>query len=185
MLLFLRHEMVIFSALNNFCLRQDATKFRQALDLLSKATLETQNHPTKQSINFLASLLLPFPASVVTATTYYYAQGSSSKLHNGKILSSLYHDRTILEWCTVKNKCIYIFEKPLHECPARLQRTRLRLQQYQLKVYYKKGSELHIADTLSRGYIASENDNSLEELEVHIVLPMSTERLEQLPYQDQ
>ena len=76
---------------------------------------------------------------------------------------------------------IYIFKKPLHECPARLQRMRLRLQQYQLKVCYKKGCELYIADTLSRAYLVSKNDDSLEEkLEVHIILPMSTERLEQL-----
>ena len=45
---------------------------------------------------------------------------------------------------------IYIFKKPLHECPARLQRMRLRLQQYQLNVCYQKGS-----DALSRAYLLS------------------------------
>ena len=76
--------------------------------------------------------------------------------------------------------------KPLHECPARLQRMLLRLQQYKLNVSYKRGKELHIAVTLSRAYLPLEADDSLEEeLEVLIVLLMSKERLEQLRFETQ
>lgn len=39
---------------------------------------------------------------------------------------------------------IYIFKKPLHECPARLQRMLLRLQQYKFDVCYKRGKDVHI-----------------------------------------
>jgi hypothetical protein len=81
---------------------------------------------------------------------------------------------------------IYIFSKPLHECPARLLRMLLKLQQCKLIVHYKRGKDLYIADTLSRAYLPLRDDDSLEEeLEVQIILPMSTERLEQLRYETQ
>ena len=81
---------------------------------------------------------------------------------------------------------IYIFSKPLHKCPARLLHMLLKLQQYKLNVHYKRGKDLYIADTLSRAYLPLRDDDSLEEeLEVQVILPMSTERLEQLRYETQ
>lgn len=41
-----------------------------------------------------------------------------------------------------------IFKKPLYECPARLQRMRMRLLQYDAKIVYKPGKELYLADYL-------------------------------------
>lgn len=46
-----------------------------------------------------------------------------------------------------------IMRKPIESSPRRLQRMLLFLQKYPLKVEYKKGSELYIADTLSRAYL--------------------------------
>lgn len=43
-----------------------------------------------------------------------------------------------------------IFKKPLLTAPKRLQRMLLRLQRYLLRVEYKQGKDLHIADFLSR-----------------------------------
>ena len=43
-----------------------------------------------------------------------------------------------------------IYKKPLHKSPARLQRMLMRLQRYHFSLQYKKGTSLHIADTLSR-----------------------------------
>ena len=43
-----------------------------------------------------------------------------------------------------------IYKKPLHKSPARLQRMLMRLQRYQFSLQYKKGTSLHIGDTLSR-----------------------------------
>ena len=43
-----------------------------------------------------------------------------------------------------------IFVKPLTAAPKRLQGMLLRLQKFNLKVRYKKGTEMFIADTLSR-----------------------------------
>ena len=45
-----------------------------------------------------------------------------------------------------------IFKKEIRMAPKRLQRMRLRLQKYSLEVKYKKGSEMYVADTLSRAY---------------------------------
>ena len=47
-----------------------------------------------------------------------------------------------------------IFAKPLVSAPSRLRRMLMRLQMYDLHVSYKKGPELHLADTRSRHYLA-------------------------------
>ena len=74
-----------------------------------------------------------------------------------------------------------IFRKSLNESPMRLQSMLLRLQRYDLEVYYKPGSELYIADAFNRAYLDIQPEDQLEEeLEVHVVLPMSEERLHQL-----
>jgi hypothetical protein len=46
-----------------------------------------------------------------------------------------------------------IFKKPVVDCPKRLQRMLLYLQKFTLEVSYRRGSELYIADTLSRAYL--------------------------------
>ena len=43
-----------------------------------------------------------------------------------------------------------IFKKPISRAPRRLQQMMLKLLDYQFKVTYKEGKELHVADTLSR-----------------------------------
>ena len=42
-----------------------------------------------------------------------------------------------------------IFKKSLEATPARLQKMRLQLQRYMLKVTYKRGNQMYVADTLS------------------------------------
>ena len=46
-----------------------------------------------------------------------------------------------------------IFKRPLVTARNRLQRMLLRLQRYSLEVTYVRGSEMYIADTLSRAYM--------------------------------
>ena len=54
-----------------------------------------------------------------------------------------------------------IFAKPILTSPKRLQRMRLRLQKYTIKVQYKPGSQMHISDMLSRATLPISNrDNS-------------------------
>ena len=53
-----------------------------------------------------------------------------------------------------------ICKKPLGSAPSRLQRMLLRLQRYNITVVYKRGSEMVLADTLSRAYLTSESVGS-------------------------
>lgn len=42
-----------------------------------------------------------------------------------------------------------LFTKPLLQCSIRIQKTMLKLQQYQFTVVYKPGKDIPIADALS------------------------------------
>ena len=56
-----------------------------------------------------------------------------------------------------------ILKKPVLAAPKRLQRMMMQLQKYNLRVVYKRGSEMCIADTLSRAYLSTPNQVSEEE----------------------
>ena len=58
-----------------------------------------------------------------------------------------------------------IFKKPLHECPVRLQRMRMRLLQYDATIVYKPRKQLYLADALSRVCI-----NDREKLKMHVAM---------------
>lgn len=49
-----------------------------------------------------------------------------------------------------------IAKKPFHDVPKRLQSMFLQFQKYDLNITYKKGSQLFIADTLSRAHLEKE-----------------------------
>ena len=46
----------------------------------------------------------------------------------------------------------FIFQKPFSQAPPRLQKMLLQLQEYDINLVYKRGKEMYLADTLSRGY---------------------------------
>nr|XP_034828815.1 uncharacterized protein K02A2.6-like [Maniola hyperantus] len=81
---------------------------------------------------------------------------------------------------------ITLFKKPLAEVPTRLQRLMLRLQSYDLKVEYKPGTKMYIADSLSRAALPECSEDELDEdVMVHVNmlvknLPISEERLQWL-----
>ena len=59
-----------------------------------------------------------------------------------------------------------IMQKPLNSAPKFLQRMLLRLQRYNLRVRYKKGEKMYVADTLSRTYLPEVNVcEAIQELE--------------------
>ena len=68
---------------------------------------------------------------------------------------------------------VSIFKKPLNAAPARLQRMLLQLQQYSLKVKYKKGKDLVIADTLSREYLSECEVSEMESDGIQIISAVS------------
>ena len=57
-----------------------------------------------------------------------------------------------------------IQQKPLAAAPKRLQAMLLRLQRYDVTVKYKQGSEMYIADLLSRAYLKDETGGSEGEI---------------------
>ena len=69
-----------------------------------------------------------------------------------------------------------IVNKSLHTAPARLQPMLLQLQRYNLKFIYRRGTELHIADALSRAYITEEpgveDDDQLDVLSLSSISPL-------------
>ena len=77
-----------------------------------------------------------------------------------------------------------IFKRSLCDAPARLQRMLLRLQRYNLKVRYKKGPLMLIADTLSGAYLRdtlpSEEVKSLGVVDHSENLRVSPSRLAQI-----
>ena len=58
-----------------------------------------------------------------------------------------------------------IFRKPLLSAPQRLQRMLLSLLRYNLNVTYQKGTEMKIADTLSRAALAQADKRSVTPVE--------------------
>ena len=83
-----------------------------------------------------------------------------------------------------------IFKKSLLNAPSRLQRMLLRLQRYNLEVKYKPGSQMYVADHLSRAYLKQTRDQPHDDfqvfaLELDEINPLDTvkitsERLSQL-----
>jgi hypothetical protein len=80
-----------------------------------------------------------------------------------------------------------IFSKPLNKAPPRIQRFLLRLQKYDLRVEFTPGSEIPVADTLSRAYLNHQVKPEVPEQEirchVHSIiksLPVSMSKLDEL-----
>jgi hypothetical protein len=70
---------------------------------------------------------------------------------------------------------VAIFSKSLNDCPARIQRMRLKLQKYHLELMYTPGVKLVAADTLSRGPLAEygsegEKGQPVDIQDVHVVV---------------
>ena len=76
-----------------------------------------------------------------------------------------------------------LFKKALSQTPPRIQRMMLKVQKYDLHVKYKKGTELYIADTLSRACI-SQNDDYICDSDYSVfsieALPVSQAKLSEL-----
>lgn len=67
-----------------------------------------------------------------------------------------------------------IFKKPLHCAPLRLQKILWDVLQYSPKVKYVKGTELPIADALSRDCLVDEVEDEIE-YSVHVLVSMTEE----------
>ena len=73
-----------------------------------------------------------------------------------------------------------IFLKPLHQTPPRLQRLLIALEKYDLKVDYKPGKEMYLADHLSRSFLKETKEVLVPDLhvnDIHLIsyLPIAPE----------
>ena len=59
-----------------------------------------------------------------------------------------------------------IFKKPLHSAPCRLQKMMMQLQHYNIRVTYKRGTSLMVADTLLRAPLPTVNDSKQTNFEI-------------------
>ena len=84
---------------------------------------------------------------------------------------------------------VSISQKPIHNAPKRLQRMLLHMQRYDFIIRYKRGSEMYLADALSRAYpdlpvpqspLQSEFCHTMEMLDLAEHLPISPKRLKQI-----
>ncbi|KAJ8044099.1 hypothetical protein HOLleu_11471 [Holothuria leucospilota] len=76
-----------------------------------------------------------------------------------------------------------IFKKSLHETPHRLQQMLLRIQKYSLNVMYKPGTDIPIADALSRAFLKEENNCQNEndfEIDIIQLMPISEAKFKEL-----
>ena len=76
-----------------------------------------------------------------------------------------------------------ILKKPLACAPRRLQGMIMRLQKYDLEVRYEKGTEMHIADFLSRAYLPGTEHPTgadFEHVNMASFLPISDQRLQDI-----
>ena len=74
-----------------------------------------------------------------------------------------------------------ILNKPLHQAPLRMQKMMLSLQRYDLKVKFKPGAEMNLADALSRAFLPETKETLVPDVELNEVnltahLPISPER---------
>ena len=81
---------------------------------------------------------------------------------------------------------VTLFTKPLNMCPLRVQRMLLRLQKYDLNVFYTPGKYLLTADTLSRSNKQERSAETLvDDVQLHIdmvinTMPISDQRLAEI-----
>ena len=73
-----------------------------------------------------------------------------------------------------------MFKKPLTTAHMRLQRMLLAVQWYDLKVIYRKGVDMQLADTLSRAYLPSETSSKPIETDIKLVVSITEEKYNEL-----
>jgi len=150
-----------------------------------KAELEIQCDASQTGLG--AALLqrgrpIAYTSKTLTETERRYAQSEKEML---AIVFSLekFHQYTYGRHVKIQSDhkpLEFILQKPLACAPRRLQGMILRLQKYDYEVWYERGENLHLADTLSRAYLPTTTHPTGAEFE-HInataFLPVSTSRL--------
>lgn len=105
-----------------------------------------------------------FTSCSLTSTEKRYSQFEKECLAICNAFTKYDHwvyDHPCIEVHTDHKPLETIFKKSHNKAPARLQRMLSRLRRYQFNVIYKKGTSLHIADTLSRASLPTLSTNNM------------------------
>jgi len=97
-----------------------------------------------------------FSSRAMTSTEQKYAQIEKEMLaivHSCTRFHHFVYGRAKVKVETDHKPLVNIFSKPIGNAPKRLQRMLLAVQDYDLDVTYKRGTDMYIADTLSRAYL--------------------------------
>lgn len=81
---------------------------------------------------------------------------------------------------------VSIHKKPLYSAPMRLQKMLLKLQPYDIVLQYKEGSDLYVADALSRAYLPASSDNDItddDDYDIMLVTPLTPSKMEELRHE--
>ena len=106
-----------------------------------------------------------YASRALTPTEQRYSQIEKELLAQVFGLEHNHHytfGRRVILW-TDHKPLVSIYKKPLVSAPKRLQRLLLRLQQYDVDLKYKPGSEMYLADTLSRASLKNITQSKAEE----------------------
>lgn len=132
-----------------------------------------------------------YASKALTTTEYAYAQIEKELLaivFAFRKFHTYVYGRSDVTVETDHLPLVRIFEKPLHQVPLRLQKMRLRLQQYSFKLVGKSGKDIPVADALSRAYIPDTCQDLVDDphefqvlsTEVRSISAFSEKRQEQL-----
>ena len=158
-----------FNKLKNIISREPVLKY---FDPLKHVTISVD-----ASKNGLGAVLLQddqpcaYVSRAMTPTQENYAQIEKELLAIcfgiNKFYQYVYGSKFTVE--TDHKPLTAIFQKPLNNCPARLQKMLLTLQKYDINLVYKPGRKLIIADHLSRNYSKIQYKDNLD-LEAQVCL---------------
>lgn len=98
-----------------------------------------------------------YGSKALTTSEYAYAQIEKELLaivFAFKKFHTYVYGRSDITVETDHSPLVRILEKPLHQVPLRLQKMRMKLQGYDFKLIAKRGTEIPVADALSRAYIS-------------------------------
>ena len=114
---------------------------------------------------------LAYASRALTPAQQHYAQIEKETLAivygAQKFHQFIYRRPTVVE--SDHKPLQYILNRPVHQAPLRLQKMMLTLQRYNLKVKYRPGVELSVADALSRSYLPETAETLIPDLEVNEV----------------
>ena len=73
-----------------------------------------------------------------------------------------------------------ITKKPIESAPKRIQAMMLKIQMYDTDIKYQRGSEMYIADLLSRAHLQEAKEEELEYVNMVKYLPIRQDRLQRI-----